>query len=134
MSWQDIILPILLAIIAASPGLVALLRGRKKEQADVAEAITRAAGELIEDYQKKLERIEGKLEEQAELIRCQAHQIESQSEQLARQDIKIEEQAKRIRDLELERDEILNGVMMLCTQIHDLGHAPVWEPEPPESQ
>ena len=132
MSWQDIVLPILLAVIAASPGLVALLRGRKKEQADVAEAITRAAGELVEDYQKKLDRIEKKLEDQAELIRCQERKIEAQGDRLARQNIKIEEQAGRIRSLELERDEILTGVMMLCTQIHDLGHDPVWEPELPE--
>jgi hypothetical protein len=132
MSWQDIVLPILLAVIAASPGLVALLRGRRKEQADVAEAITRAAGELVEDYQKKLDRIEKKLEDQAELIRCQERKIEAQGDRLARQNIKIEEQAGRIRSLELERDEILTGVMMLCTQIHDLGHDPVWEPELPE--
>lgn len=132
MTWQDIILPIVLAVIAASPGLVALLRGRKKEKADVAEAITRAAGELVEDYQKKLERIEKKLEEQAELIRCQERKIDSQAEKLARQGIKIDEQSDRIRDLELERDSILEGVMMLCTQINELGHAPVWEPESPE--
>jgi hypothetical protein len=134
VTWQDIILPIVLAVIAASPGLVALFRGRKKEQADVAEAITRAAGELVEDYQKKLERIEKKLEDQAELIRCQERKIESQADKLARQGIKIDEQAARIRDLELERDEVLTGVMMLCTQIHDLGHDPVWEPELPEER
>jgi hypothetical protein len=134
VTWQDIILPLALAVIAASPGLVALFRGRKKEQADVAEAITRAAGELVEDYQKKLERIEGKLEDQAELIRCQERKIDSQADRLARQGIKIDSQAARIRDLELERDEVLTGVMMLCTQIHDLGHDPVWEPELPEEQ
>jgi hypothetical protein len=98
----------------------------------VAEAVTRAAGELVEDYQKKLDRIEKKLEDQAELIRCQERKIEAQGDRLARQNIKIEEQAGRIRSLELERDEILTGVMMLCTQIHDLGHDPVWEPELPE--
>jgi diaminopimelate decarboxylase len=134
VTWQDIILPIALAVIAASPGLVALFRGRKKEQADVAEAITRAAGELVKDYQKKLERIEKKLEEQAELIRCQEHKIDSQAEKLARQGIKIDEQAARIRGLELERDDVLTGVMMLCTQIHDLGHDPVWEPDLPEER
>jgi diaminopimelate decarboxylase len=134
VTWQDIILPLALAVIAASPGLVALFRGRKKEQADVAEAITRAAGELVEDYQKKLERIEKKLEDQAELIRCQEQKIDSQAEKLARQGIKIDEQAARIRGLELERDDVLTGVMMLCTQIHDLGHDPVWEPELPEER
>jgi hypothetical protein len=127
LSWTEVILPLILAIIAAAPGIIALFRGRQKEKADVAKAITEAAGELVEEYKDRLARIEGTIAKQADRIRCQELKIERQAE-------KIAEQAERIMALELERDEFLNGVLSLCAQIRALGHNPVWEPEPPDDK
>jgi len=126
LNWTELILPVVLAIIAASPGVVALFKGRRKEKADVAEAITRAAGELVEDYQQRLERLERIVEEQAITIDGQAKQIKRQSQTIG-------EQADRINTLELERDKILTGVLALCQQIHELGQDPVWRPDAPNN-
>lgn len=122
MNWTEVVLPILLAIIAATPGVVALLRGRSKEKADVATAITEAAGDLLGEYRTKIKEIEEKM-------RCQDRKIAQQSGELALQQIELDGQAVRIKDLEDERDEMMEGVSRLCTQIRNLGHEPVWEPE-----
>jgi chromosome segregation ATPase len=141
LNWTELILPIVLAIIAASPGVIALFRGRSKEKADVAKAITEAAGELIEDYQNRLERLEKLVGEQAEKILCQeakisrqARQIDIQADRIREQADKIRGQADRIQALEAERDEFSQGVLSLCAQIRELGYEPVWEPESPEDQ
>ena len=128
MTWTEA-LPLLLAVIAAIPGILALLRGRNKEKADVATAITRAAGELLDEYRTKIDEIEATVTEQAEKIRSQDRKIAQQSGELAFQKFELEGQAVRIKDLEDERDEIMEGVSALCTQIRNLGHEPVWEPE-----
>ena len=47
MTWVDAI-PILAAIAAAIPGILALLKGRNKEKADVAGSITDSAKKLLE--------------------------------------------------------------------------------------
>lgn len=132
MNWTEVI-PLVVAVIGAATGLLALLKGRSKEKADVAKALTEAAGELVEDYQRRLDSIEETIAEQTEKIRCQELKIDMQAEKIRKQGVTIEEQAKRIRALELERDEILNGVLALCTQIHELGQQPVWKPEAPNN-
>ena len=129
MDWQAVILPIVLAIIAAVPGTISLFRGRQKERADVAKAITEAAGELVEDYQRKLSRLEEKLEQQAIQLAEQAEQIRCQDTKIERQAAQLAEQAESIKVLERERGELLAGVLMLCAQIRKVGHEPVWEPE-----
>ena len=149
MEWTEVT-PLIVALVGAITGLLALFKGRSKEKADVAKAITEAAGELIEDYQSKARQIEedykGKLAqieermaeqdkkmvEQDRKIDCQELKIEKQAKQIEIQAKRIREQADKIKALEIERDEILEGVLELCKQIHALGQQPVWEPETPE--
>jgi chromosome segregation ATPase len=149
MTWTEIaplLLTVIAAIIAAIPGTLALLKGRSKEKADAASTITGAASKLLEEYRLKADEIEeeyrAKIEEylikideieaamadQAEQIRCQDRRIAKQDGELAFQQIELKKQEARIKDLEVERDEIMEGVKALCTQIRKLGHEPVWEP------
>jgi uncharacterized protein HemX len=114
MTWQDILPQIILAIVAASPGIYAIWRGRHKEKADVAKIITEAAGTLVEEYKEKLESLERLVAQQQEEIRC----LESTAK----------EQASRIDALEKEKERVLKGVEKLTEQIRKLGHEPVWEP------
>ena len=86
MTWTDA-LPILLAVIAVISSIVALLKGRNKEKADVATAITEAAGALLEEYRTKIDEIEVAMVEQAEKIRSQGRKIARQSGELALQQI-----------------------------------------------
>jgi len=146
MTWTEA-LPLLLAVIAFATSALALLKGRNKEKADVTTAITDAVGKLlkeyrlkideieeeyrarIEEYRLKIEEIEKVVAKQAEKIRSQDHKIAQQSGELVLQQIALDGQAVRITDLEDERSEIMDGVRALCTQIRNLGHEPVWEPD-----
>jgi len=122
MEWTEVALPILLAVIAAIPGIAALFRGRKKEKADVATAITDAAHDLLGDYRAQIDEIKQTITEQAETIRCQERKIEAQARNIAIQQLEIDA-------LRAEQEEFLTGVNALCAQIRGLGHEPVWEPE-----
>jgi septal ring factor EnvC (AmiA/AmiB activator) len=128
LNWQDLLPQILLAAIAAAPGLYAIFRGRHKDKADVAKAITEAAAQLVEQYKDKIEAIEKTIARQEEKIRCQELTIERQAEKLARQAVQIQEQSARIMALEVEREDFLHGVSALCKQIREQGLHPVWEP------
>ena len=132
MNWQDITPQTILTLIAALAALYTLYASKNKNKADVAKAITEAAGELIGEYKDKIDDIEAEVAEQAELIKCQERKIAMQDSRITQQDIRIREQDEKIKVMELDKDEILEGVMSLCTQIQDLGHDPVWEPELPE--
>jgi beta-phosphoglucomutase-like phosphatase (HAD superfamily) len=138
MAWNDI-LPIVLAIIAATPGIVALFKGRSKEKADAAKIITESARDLLgeyrvkvdeleEEYLAKIAAIENTVAQQAEKIQVQGRLIAQQAEEIDSQRLELGQQEARINVLEKERDEIMEGVQALCTQIRNLGHAPVWEP------
>ena len=133
MNWTEIILPIVLACIAAIPGIISLFKGRSKEKADVAAVYTDIAKEWAEEYRArlaeveashdaKMEEIERTVEEQAEVIRCQERKIEKQAIRAAQQQLEINQ-------LKAEQEEFLEGVTSLCAQIRGLGHEPVWEPK-----
>lgn len=128
MNWADIIPPIIMALIAASPGVYAIWRGRQKEKADVAKIITEAAGDLITEYKEKLDSLERLVAKQQEEIRCLESQVDKQTKEIARQSIEIKNQKDRIQVLETERSEILEGVWALTAQVRTLGQKPVWEP------
>jgi len=125
----EVLLPLLLALIAATPGIISLWKGRKKEEADAAAVFTGAARELVEEYRAKIDEIEKTVEEQEAKIRCQDAKIDQQNVMIRRQQREMDDQAKRIYALEVERSEFIQGVSALCAQIRGLGHEPVWEPE-----
>lgn len=140
MDWKEVVLPLLLAAIAAAPGILALFRGRHKERADAASSITDSASDLLkeyrtriaeieQEYRDKIAKIEAIVADQAERLRCQEREMDKQAAMIRRQQMEIDEQAKRIYVLEVERSDIMRGVSTLCAQIRGLGHEPVWEPE-----
>jgi len=130
VNWLDIAPQILLAIIAASPGVYAIWRGRHKEKAEVAKAITEAAGELVEDYQNTIKELRAELKELRKIVDSQEEELKQNKYELQKQDEELKMADRRITDLELERDESRRGISQLCRQLRSLGHAPVWEPKP----
>lgn len=129
MNWADIVPPIIVAIVAATPGIYAIWRGRQKDRADVAKIITEAAGELMEEYKEQLESLKVLVAQQQEEIRCLESQVGKQTKEIALQSVEIKNQQKRIMVLERERIEILEGVRSLTAQVRMLGQKPVWEPK-----
>lgn len=129
MNWLDIAPQIILAIIAASPGIYVIWRGRHKEKAEIAEAITKAAGELVDDYQEKIKELKDELRALKVVVGHQKEELQQNSYELRKQDEEIKQAEQRITDLELERDEYRRGISQLCSQLRSLGHEPVWEPK-----
>lgn len=130
MNWLDIAPQLILAIIAASPGIYAIWRGRHKEKADIAKAITEAAGELVEDYQNTIKELKTELKDLRRIVESQEEELQQNRFELRKQDEELKMAEQRITDLELERDEYRRGISQLCAQLRGLGHAPVWEPKP----
>lgn len=148
MDWKEVALPLLLAIIAASPGILALLKGRSKEKADAAGVFTDAAKDLVAEYRIKMDEIEesyrAKIKEIEEdckariaaveaMYQVQINEVESkvreQSKIIDMQEQKIARQQIAIQKLEEGQEQSRIGVAALCDQIRSLGHEPVWEPE-----
>lgn len=148
MDWKEIILPLLLAAIAASPGIISLWKGRSKEKAEAANVITDAAKDLVTEYRAKMDELEAayrikveeieascrkKIEEVELAYRAKVESIEDtvrkQSQTISRQERKIANQQIEIDRLKAEQNDFLRGVTDLCSQIRALGHEPVWEPK-----
>jgi hypothetical protein len=132
MTWQEIFPQLLLALIAASPGIYAIWRGAAKDKADVAKAITEAAGELVDEYKQQIAKIERTVVKLENSIICHELNIDKQATKIILQAEEIGRQAQRIRILELERTEVLRGIKELNAQIRKLGQEPVWEPQVPQ--
>lgn len=135
MNWAEITPQIILALIAATPGIIAIIRGRKKEKAeeekiraDAAKAITEAAGAMLDEYREEVVSLKRLVAQQQEEIRCLEAQVDKQTEKAAEQAVEIKKQKERIDLLEKERREILDGVRALNAQVRNLGQKPVWEP------
>lgn len=124
---ETLMLPIIVATIAAIPGLYALIQNRKKAKAE-AEKIEReadklvaeAAASLVEPLTKRVNALEKKVAAQAETIEAQGKKIKEQGEI-------IEAQGKKIKFLESTNDKYRIGTTRLVKQVRDLGHEPVWE-------
>ena len=148
MDWKEVILPLLLAAIAAAPGVLALFRGRSKEKAEASRVITDAAKDLLAEYRVKMDEIEesyraklAEVEEECKMriaateamyqskMDAVEAKVKEQSKVIDCQERKIAKQQIEIDRLKEEQDDFLEGVIALCAQIRRLGHDPVWEPE-----
>ena len=105
---------IIISLIGAISGGIALFKGVKKERAEVAAKITEAAGVLLEQYKERLEEVERLAEEQ--------------SVKLAAQDVRLQAQARQIVRMQQREEVFKPGLQALCDQIRGLGYEPVWEP------
>ena len=54
-------LPVMVAVIAALPGLYAVFQQRKTDEAEVAATMTRAAIELVDEYREENKRLRERL-------------------------------------------------------------------------
>ena len=82
-------------------GVIVYFTGRKKNNADAAEAITNAATVLLDPLTRRVDELEAKIKLQNE---------------------KIDRYGRRVIVL-------MRGIERLITQIAELGHIPVWTPD-----
>ena len=107
-------LPVILAVIAASPGAYSLYRQsvldkRRQPQAEVSEGIaaSKSAAEVVRQYSDEIKQVRTELH----LLRDTVDKLQGELEQ---------------RDLLI--DEWQMGIERLVGQVVSLGHQPVWKP------
>ncbi len=110
---NDTLIPIIIAVIAALPGLMAMAGQRKQTDATAAGAITDAAVDIVAQYKERLEALEtGRKATEAEIAELRARQAAD---------------AVEIARLRRELGEYRVGIVMLIEQIRDLGHTPKYQ-------
>ena len=117
--WAPLATSIIISLIGAISGGIALFKGVRKERAEVAARIVEAADTMVEQYRTRLEECERLVKE-----------LNAKS---AAQEVRLQAQARQIARLQREQEVLKAGAQALCDQIRELGHEPVWEPNGEET-
>lgn len=135
MTFADIA-PILIGIIAALPGLLALRSQKKKDKVmedtanvDNAKKVTDQALLLLTPYNQKFVELETDIKELKENSKAQDAKIKEQDKKIEEQDDIIREQTIKLADQERQLKKFKLGIKKLIDQIIKLGYVPDWEPE-----
>lgn len=111
--------PIIIAIVAALPGLFALNTQRRKSEADTADVISKAAGQAVKlaqdsmgDFQARIDALEYRVNEQDAVIQLQKRRLDELHGE-------VETLRARIR-------EYRRGIAILIRQIESSGDYPAY--------
>jgi septal ring factor EnvC (AmiA/AmiB activator) len=105
------LIPVIVALLAASPGVYAIIAQRRKDDASAADQITETALQLIKPLKSQLN----------------DHMMELQHMRLQIRAMNME-----LDSLYTMLDEIANGAKLLERQLEDSGHVPVYRVPPAE--
>ena len=109
MNWQEILLPLGLALIAAVPGVLAWQRQSRRDKADAASTLTGSALEMVQAYKAELAAVKAESEREMDRLRQRLQELEA-----------------RVTKLELEKKELITGASLLTNQIYGLRSRPIW--------
>lgn len=107
---QDWIVTILVAIVAIIPGIYALLKQRKKDEADVKVSEVNITQIVQDIYQDMLSDIK----EQSKISREEMKEMNEKLEEMLKQNVKLTQEVKELKE----------GVKLLVAQLVELGHEP----------
>lgn len=103
---RSLIAPVLLAAIAAVPGVLAYYSTRSKLRAEHEASAAEAWREMLAPMRERLLQVETELAVQREVVA---------------------QQQVRIAALEMENSQLISGVRLLAQQLRSNGQAPLWE-------
>ena len=106
---ENLIATIVVAIIAALPGIYAVIAQRRKDAASAADTLTDAALQLIEPLKRQA------ADQAAELVSLRAQ---------------VRTQGKEIEYLYRVMDDVVDGARRLERQVHESGGTPVYRVPP----
>ena len=118
--WS-IIVPILVAIIAAAPGMAAFVKQRRRSKAETADILTTAAERLVQGMAARIAVLTADvilLQKDATQTRCDLNVALEKVEDLERKN--------RLQSEILEA--CMRGIKALTAQLVNAGMAPVWTP------
>lgn len=107
-------IPLIVALVAALPGLYALLSQSRKDNAEAVDAISQAAAQLVVP-----------LKEENKELRERLGAVEAENRKLKAENERLEERFTELRDL---LNLVLEGCNRLCQQLEELGREPVFDP------
>jgi chromosome segregation ATPase len=106
--------PLIVALIAALPGLYALISQSRKDNAEAVDAISQAAAQLV-----------GPLKVENKELRERLAALEAENQKLKAENERLEQQFCELREL---LHLVLKGCTLLSDQLEALGHKPVFNP------
>ena len=107
--------PLIVALVAALPGLYALLSQSRKDNAEAVDAISQAAAQLVVP-----------LKEENKELRLRLGAVEAENKELRVENDQLQTQFTELREI---LHLVLDGCNRLCKQLADLGHDPVFDPD-----
>lgn len=129
-NWE-VIVPIIIALIAAIPGILSLWRGRKKENADTANVLVGTSLELLKEVKEKAEKAESdivilknNLAKEKEEHKIESMNQQSKIENLQAQVNKLSDQIKKYKKTQ---DLLIKGIKILIKQLEENKIKPDWD-------
>ena len=106
MNWQEILLPLGLALIAAVPGVLAWQRQSRRDKADAASTLTGSALEMFRESRAEVATLKAQIAE----LEAEVDQLKTDVDRLLK-----------------ENRELHYGVRVLSNQVTDEGRIPIWD-------
>jgi len=118
----SMIISLVMAIIAAVPGILAMHQQKRKQDAEVADVITKASAQLIAQYEKRMSEMELNDERHRRDFDDLKIKVEILRDTIVQRDHEIS-----CRDNYIEH--LLNGIKRLLAQMMSMNVTPAWQPE-----
>lgn len=118
----SMIISLVMAIVAAVPGILAMRQQKKKQDAEVADVITKASAQLIAQYEKRMSEMELNDERHRRDFDDLKIKVEILRDTIVQRDHEIS-----CRDNYIEH--LLNGIKRLIAQMISMNVTPAWQPE-----
>lgn len=130
-NFMDNLVPIIIAAIAAIPGVIAVIAQRKRDkveaQAIATEKLIQSSGTIQDSYKELLDEFKSSSEHCKDKLNI----LEAR---LIEQDKSIKELIEENRALKGMIEELKVGIYLLIDQIEKLGHKPVYRPKEPKGE
>ena len=122
-----IVVPVLIGLIAATPGILALKRQGNVADATAVKLLTDAASKLVQQYEQRMTEME---EDGKELLET----VGEHEKEIAELKVQLNEQLERLAVREAYIEHLLRGIERLTSQLLSHELTPVWGPDQWNSQ
>lgn len=122
--------PVVVALAAAVPGILAYVGQRRKVRAEEADIYTGAARKLIESLTTRLEAVTGRMDKLEIDLRKARDDLDAAESELTRARLQLELMEKSNARMTEAVKVIMDGVASLVAQLNALGIIPAWTPPP----
>ena len=119
---RNVILPVVLALIASSPGIYVLVVQRRKDKVDAGAVVTDSAIDLMKQYQDRLDKMDkrqSELELEVKALKVEISGRDDTIEKLETENKDLQEQVVKLRR---ENESLRKRVKELETKLFTLTH------------